>query len=113
MAERQHLRAGVDSDVLQHAVRADGHPVAQANHALEHAADVDRHVRAAGERAADVDAVRVGQRDPRVEQRVGLRALVAPLEVRELAHRVDAERLDDVAGARRLDRYASPSARAR
>ena len=53
-------------------------------------------VRAAGERAADVDAIGVGERHARVEQRVGLRALVAPLEVRQLAHRVDAERFDHV-----------------
>jgi hypothetical protein len=56
---------------------------------------------AAVERAADVDAIGIGESTPGVEQRIGLRALIQPLEHGELAHRVDAERLDHVRRARR------------
>ena len=53
----------------------------------------------------------IGERHAGVEQRVGLRALVEPLELGQLAHRVDAERLDD-ARRRATSRSRTPSFRA-
>ena len=50
-----------DAAVADHAVRGDAHVVAQLDAALEHAVHVDLDVLAAGELAAQVEAVRVGQ----------------------------------------------------
>src|SRR5207237_6159358 len=48
--EGEHLAAGADADVSQHAARPDPDVVAEAHPALEHAVDVDRDVAAALER---------------------------------------------------------------
>src|SRR5947208_10738123 len=90
MREREHLGAGADADVFQHAVRSDPDVVAEAYPALEHAVDVDRDVAAALERAAHVDARRVGQRHAGVEQPPRLAPLADAFQHGELLHRIDA-----------------------
>ena len=57
-----------------------------------------------GQRAANVDARRVGNVHAGIEQRVGPRALVQSLDHGQIALAVHAQRLDDIACLRRLDR---------
>ena len=85
--------AGGDLGVADHAMRPDAHAVAQAHVALEHAADVDLDVHAARERAAQVEARRVGQAHAGVHLRVGVAALQPAFETRQLGRAVDAQHL--------------------
>ncbi len=55
-------RAGLDHRSRGAAVGTDAHAVAEPHLALEHAADVDLDVAAAVQRAAQVEAGRIGQR---------------------------------------------------
>ena len=87
--EGAHLGAGRDGHVAQHAVGADAHAVAQRDPALEYAVHVDRHVAPAFERAAHVDARRVGERHPGLEQARRLAMLHDALEAGQLLLRVD------------------------
>ena len=57
-----------------HAVRADAHAVAELDLAFEDAADVDLDVAAAAQRAAQVEARRIGEAHARVHQRARRRA---------------------------------------
>ena len=90
MREGEHLGAGADADVFQHAVRSHPDVVAEAHAALEHAVDVDRNVAAALERAAHVDARRVGQRHAGLEQPPRFAPLPDALQHGELLHGIDA-----------------------
>ena len=81
------------------AVRADAHAVAELDLAFEDAADVDLDVAAAAQRAAQVEARRVGEAHALVHQPLGGAPLVAPLEVGELRRAVDAEHLGLAGGA--------------
>ena len=90
---RQHMGAVTDDAVLEDAVGADLHALAEPDLALEDAADVDGDVAAAIELAADVDAVGVGQHHAAVGEAVGQVALVAAFEKGELRLAVDAQRL--------------------
>ena len=85
--------AGVRDD----AVRADGYAVAQRNAALEHAVDVDLHVLAALQPAAQVEAGRVGQPHARPPSaNVRLPQLECALQLRQLQRAVDAFNLQRV-----------------
>src|SRR6266850_1301469 len=88
--EGEHLAAGAERDVAQHAVRSDAHAVTQADPALEDAVDVDRYVAPALELAAHVDTLGVGETHARVHQPPRLAALVGALERRELGFGIDA-----------------------
>ena len=92
MAEGLDVRARVDGHVAQHAVRADAHAVAQRDLPFEHAAHVDEDVAAADERAAQVEARGIGQRNAGFEQAARLLALPAPLELGLLHAAVHAQR---------------------
>src|SRR6266516_4837204 len=92
VAEGLDARARTDRHALQHAIRADGHAVAELHLAFEHAVDVDRHVAAAGKDSAHVAARGIGERHPVLEERSGKLALVNALQIGELAAAVHAER---------------------
>ena len=93
--------------VISHqAVRTDAHAVAEAHAALEHAIYVDRHVAPALERAAHIDARRIGERHARIEQRLGTHPLILPFQLRELALGVDPGRLPRIRGFDRDHRHA-------
>ncbi len=87
-------------------MRADGDRIAEHHRAFENAADVDRYVAAAGQRAAHIDARRIGQGHSGIEQRVRLRALIDPLEHRQVALAVHAQGLVRARRMRRFDRNA-------
>jgi hypothetical protein len=95
-----------DAGVADHAVRADAHAVAQRDRAFEDAADVDLDVAAAAQRAAQVEARRVGQAHAGLHQRLGLAALEAALQVGQLQRAVDAQHLGLV--GRRLATTGTP-----
>jgi hypothetical protein len=59
--KRKHLRVGSNRHIAQHAIGSDFHPVTQPHTPFEHAIHVDRHIFAASEFAAHVDAPEVGQ----------------------------------------------------
>src|SRR5207249_1280026 len=101
MRKRSDEGTRPDADVPHHAMRADNDVFGKQYLSFEDAADIDAYVAAAGQTAANVDARGVGQRHARVEQHAGLRALVEPLELRQIALAVDAERFHQVFRARR------------
>ena len=111
--ERIDARAGADRRIADHAVRADRHVVRERHAPFEHAVHVDRHIAAAFQRAAHVDARRVQQRHARDEQRVRHVALMNPLEFGELLLAVHAERFPLVVGLRGDDFDARFESRAR
>ncbi len=90
----------------EHAVRADADVVGQRDLALEHAADVDRDVAPAAERAANVDPRRVHNRGAGLHQRAGEARLHEALDRRELRAVVDAERHRRIRGDVRFHRNA-------
>jgi protein-disulfide isomerase-like protein with CxxC motif len=92
-------------------VRADAHAVAQRDLAFEDAADVDLDILPQLQRAAQVEARRVGQAHAGLHQRVGLAALEAALQVGQLQRAVDAQHLGLV-GGHRLATTGTPSATA-
>ena len=94
MRERRNVRAFADRDVLQHAVRCNRNARGERHRTFEDAADVDRDVASARQRATNVYTRRVGETDTGIEQRVSLGALVEPLDRGEIALTVDAQRLD-------------------
>src|SRR5262245_3067859 len=106
VAKRVHFRAGGHGHVPQHAVRADAHTVAERYAALEHAVDVDRDVAPAFERAAHVEARRVGQGNAGFQQVAGNDLPVLPLERGELGLGVDSRRFPGVLGLDRDHRDA-------
>jgi hypothetical protein len=63
---------------------ADAHAVGQRAPAFEDAADVDLHILPQLQRAAQVEARRVGQAHAGFHQRLGLAALEAALQVGQL-----------------------------
>src|SRR5882762_5760387 len=99
-------RARRDHHVLQDAVRADRHAVAELHLALEDAVDVDRHIAAAGEGSAHVAARRIGERHALFHERIGELALVDALQPGELAAAVHAECLPRRAGLDGRHSYA-------
>ena len=80
--KRLDARRGADSRIPYHAVRADLDAIADFNHPLEHAVDVDGHVFAALQFATHVDTQWVGERYPRVEQACRRPLLIQPLTPR-------------------------------
>src|SRR6185369_17410098 len=80
MRIRRDRRRRADFHISENAVRADADRIAERHVAFENAADVDRYVAAAGQRAAHIDARRIGQGHSGIEQRVRLGALIDPLE---------------------------------
>ena len=92
-AERGDLGAGAHGRVAQHAVRPHAHPVAERDPALEHAAHVDEHVAPHRQRAAHIDARRVGQGCALLQQRLRDAPLRHPLGGRPLRRAVDAGHL--------------------
>ena len=101
--ERRDLRAGADGHVLQHAMRADRDVVAQRHRALEHAADVDAHVAAAGRACRGCRcAPDRRSRCPRAAASPP-RALDDALDRGELRAIVDAENVALVGGEMALD----------
>ena len=106
VGERMDHRAGTDDRIADHAVRADAHAVGQLDAPFEHAVDVHFDVAAAQQLAAQVEAGRVGQAHARVHQLLGPRALVAPLQLGQLARAVDPQHLGVAARMRGDHRHA-------
>ena len=96
--KRVDLGIDIDRDILQHAVRADPHAVAQFHQPFEHAVHIDCHVPAAGERAAHVEARRVRQGHALLQQGVGDFALVHALQLGQLALGIHAFDFPDLRG---------------
>ncbi len=93
MAEGMHHRARAHTHIAQHGVGPHAGAVGQMHFAFEHAAHVDEHIAATVQRAAHVDAARVGQGDARVEQAARSAQLHHALQMRELAAVVHAEHI--------------------
>ena len=70
--------------VGKHAVRPHAHPVGEHHVAGEDAADVDRHVQAALERAAHLEPRRIEQRHPGAQEPLGLAPLIEAFELGQL-----------------------------
>jgi hypothetical protein len=87
-------------------VRADAGAVAEHDAPLEDAADVDRDIAAAAQRAAQVEARGIRDRRPRAHERLGEPELHDPLDIRELRAVVDAARVALVGRDDRVDRHA-------
>src|SRR5687767_12021554 len=98
VAERLDARAGADLGVADHAVGADLGAVGELDLALEHAVDIDAHVRPAGQAPAHVDTQGIGERDTGVHQPPRVAALVNALELSELLLAVHAQDLPAVGG---------------
>ncbi len=92
-AAREHLRVVANRGVADHDVRSDAHAVAERHAAFEHHVDVDEHVAAGLERAANVYARRVGQRHAGLHQRAGTQTPILRLHLGQLQAVVDAEHL--------------------
>ena len=104
-AVREHLRVVADRRVADQRVRPDVHAVAELHPTLEHHVHVDEHVAPRLQRAAHVDARRIGERDASLHQRARPQAPVLRLDLRELHAVVDAEHLGDRRRHQRLDRH--------
>ncbi len=104
MGKSEDLRVGADCHVAEHAIGADARAIPQHHTPVEHAVDVDRHVAAAHEFAAHVDACRIGQRHTLLEQRVCNVALMHPLQFGQLDPAVDPFRLPLAVRMDRVDR---------
>src|SRR5690606_7754832 len=78
------LGAGGQLDIAQPAERADAHAVAKHHPAFEHHVHVDLDVAAGLDRAAQVEAGRVGQAHAGAHQGLGGTALVAAFQLRQL-----------------------------
>src|SRR5947207_4196751 len=87
-------------------MRSDGDVFAERYLAFENATDIERYVAAADERTAHIDACRVGEAHSGVEKCVRLDALIAALELGEIALAVDAQRFGDACSARCRHRHA-------
>jgi hypothetical protein len=85
VGEREDRHAVADRRVADHAVRADRDVVAKRDAAFEDAADVDLDISAAGELAAQVEAVGVGESNAALHHLLGLAALNHALERGQLA----------------------------
>ena len=106
VTERLDTGARPDRHVLHDAVGADFDTVGELNFTFEYAVHVDAHVAPAAERAAHVDALRVGQRDAFVEELVRIFALVDALELSELRAAVHAQRPPRLGHPDSVDRNA-------
>ncbi len=106
MRVRLDARVRPDGDVAQHAIGADARAVVDPDGALENAADVDRHIAAAFELAADVDAMRIDDCRAGEHQRHRPAPLDDALERGELRAVVDAQHRHFVGHDVRTDRHA-------
>jgi len=96
--------AGTDRDIAQHAIGTDRDTLSQRDIAFEDTADIDAHVAAAVERAANVDARGIGERRARCHQRACQPRLHDPFDRRELRAIVDAAHVALVGGDMRHHR---------
>ena len=100
--ERVNDRASADVGVANDAVRAHAHLVAQAHVAFKNAADIDLNVLPAAQRAAHVQPRWVGQAHAVIHQLVGLRPLIATLQVSQLMWTVNTKHFG-LTGRKRAD----------
>ncbi len=84
VAVRTHFGARPKVDVLQTVERTDGDAVAEHHVALEHDIDVDQHVAAHGDSAADVEPGRIAHARPLCAQGPYRTTLPGALQLREL-----------------------------
>ena len=104
--ERQHLGAGAQARIAQHAVRAHPHAVGQVHVAFEHAAHVDDDVAPGAQRAAHVQPLGVHHLHAGQHERARGVTLVLALEPGELHLVVDAVGLPGGAGLLGHHRHA-------
>ncbi len=90
MAKRRDARTGGDAAVFDHAVGGDADVISQFDAAFKNAIHIDADIAAAAQFATDVDARRIGQRDPGFQQRRGLVALMHALQRGELQFAIHA-----------------------
>ena len=106
VAVRMHHRAGRERRVADAAERADADFVAELDEAFEDHVDVDLDVAPDAHVAADVEAHGIGETDAGRGERRRAKALVEPLERRELPRVVRAEHFLRVRALRRFGRLA-------
>src|SRR4051812_16275392 len=106
MAEGQNFGPGAERDVAQHAVRADAHAIAELDTAFEQAIHIDDNVASAFERAAYIDASRIGEAHALVHQALCFATLERTLKRRQLGLGIHAGDFIDIVDLDRDDTNA-------